>query len=70
MTATTTSCDVCGKVKQGSNHWFRGLYPLTSFTLRPFDPVIEEITSTDICGQDCAHKALSQWFAQQRSLKP
>ena len=75
MTATTTSCDVCKKVKKETNHWFRceilrlaGVKFITFAAL----PYPERRNTSDLCGEECAHKALSQWFefVGQRSPEP
>lgn len=69
-TSTQISCDICGAVKQATNHWFvarTSTYGVRGIAILPIndrtasDPV-PGVTLQHICGESCAHKRLSQWF--------
>lgn len=65
----TYRCDVCKKLKQEANHWFRakkhpGDSDLTSnigpsFSITTWDsPASSE--DLHLCGMECAHKAMAE----------
>lgn len=61
-------CDICGVTRQQANHWFACLRTNHEWVIDPLEvPVnIERIGNARIvCGEDCAHKLLSQWFEKQ-----
>lgn len=67
--ASPYKCNVCGKVKEESNHWWL-LYigTRTVFTLDRWDDLKAERTDVEnICSESCASKALSKWMATQAS---
>jgi hypothetical protein len=78
---TTKRCDAsgCGRMKQEANHWFRCFVngPAIEFGMDSVQFTADVLGSRmgtppqvghvkDICGEDCAHKLLSEWFQQQR----
>jgi hypothetical protein len=61
------TCDVCGKEKLSTNHWWCGyVSTAVGYMLTPF---CETLARNDIvqsfCGQQCVTKAVSQWMAEQ-----
>ena len=62
------TCDVCGRQKQESNHWFTvQIRPGIFFDVRYWargDALQENILH--ICGEECLHKKLNE-FLQSRS---
>ena len=67
----TFSCDVCGKLKQKSNHWFVGFVSKegtsgtrTMFSLMEWaESAATARTSAEVnhlCGMECAHKAMEK----------
>jgi len=63
----TFRCDICGTVKQESNHWFRAFrVPGPRWTLVPWelhkrDEAAEE---QHLCGIPCASKAMARVMEQ------
>jgi hypothetical protein len=63
-------CDYCGKQKGETNHWWLALADLAGecsvFQLTPWS---ESVANTqkreDICGQECATKAMAKWMEAQ-----
>jgi hypothetical protein len=63
-------CDVCGREKQETNHWFlcftrpgaRGITFGRSDD-RDLVPQKKSLITEDICGESCAHKRLSQFLS-------
>lgn len=64
-----TQCDICGALKGETNHWFIA-YEVNGIVGIMFIPA-DKVTSRrdlshakidDICGQECAHKRLSQFL--------
>jgi hypothetical protein len=68
MRIESVKCDMCGIQKQETNHWLYAKYRNESihFSVGP-----EESPgySLDICGEECAHKILSQWLNMLQSKK-
>jgi hypothetical protein len=69
-------CDVCGKQKGESNHWWlrqRNLADLHVFVLLPWDAAAPDIVDVagvavyeHICSESCAIKSLSQYMARMQ----
>ena len=67
----TYSCEVCEAVKQESNHWF---VVVNWFADQPFElktwkaakegGVLDENGTVYLCGQQCAHKLLDEFFEE------
>jgi hypothetical protein len=62
------TCDVCGRTKQETNHWFRIVEQRASpeaivFALSGAALDDPRQPTEDICGQECAHIRLSQFLA-------
>ena len=63
-------CDICGREKGATNHWIVARVsesgPAGIAFLPIDDPVarqdVPRVAAEDICGQECAHKRLSQWL--------
>jgi len=69
MDVNTVKCDVCGRQKQETNHWLVAvampgidgvMFVQAENALTPREPSYKY---EDICGQECAHKRLSQYLA-------
>ena len=71
MTTTTTTCDVCGTPKGETNHWLVVVVSRAEFWLTAPEHLEKQGTYTakDICGEECAHKALSQWMDERRKTQ-
>lgn len=73
-------CDVCGRAKAETNHWFVAVSNpkhVKGIAFGPSDALFSpEFTSEHICGQECLHKRLSQWLefnskqAEQKEERP
>lgn len=64
---STVTCDVCGKEKEATNHWFmvnitsgKG-WILPSFHVFLWDRSLNENDFKHVCGQGCLVKLLNQW---------
>ncbi|MHB8304320.1 MAG: hypothetical protein ACYDC6_16145 [Acidobacteriaceae bacterium] len=68
------ACDICGKVKQESNHWwmvtlgnvlcFEEGQPALHFTLVPWSQAESRNRNVHhICGESCATKALERFMS-------
>ncbi len=78
MDVNTVACDVCGRMKQETNHWFLAIAPVDTSDPRnngiafgTSEAVIQDSTGLileHICGQECLHKRLSRWFDDLNSL--
>lgn len=69
MTITQVKCDVCGVVKQETNHWF---LVFISSGMRGFDVrvLLGDINTydnphEDVCGSECLHKLLDKWIRNE-----
>jgi hypothetical protein len=61
---TTYKCDVCGKLKQEANHWFRGQQtPGRWFTVLRWD-CDGAASELHLCGQECVQKAMTKAMQQ------
>jgi hypothetical protein len=69
MESVQITCDVCGRVKQETNHWFKAVvdpvHPNPAGIA--FGTSAAEVGDSDlkiehICGQECLHKRLSRWI--------
>ena len=60
-------CDVCGAVKRDTNHWFLCGGDGSIFKVLAAADAKARTTRMlqDICGEACAHKALSQWMDKE-----
>jgi len=58
-------CEVCRTEKGVANHWFCSTRPADDeFSVVPaYEGIEDDAHPADLCGESCAHKALSQWFA-------
>lgn len=72
MTPTTTSCAVCGRVKQETNHWFKAHSDGDVLAIVMTGSMVqsEPFHTLDICGETCTHTLLSRWMEKQRSPEP
>ena len=66
MTKSTTFCDICGRQKGVTNHWFAAMPASGNLTFSYCQ--FESRYQKDICSEKCAHDALSQWL--QERTKP
>jgi hypothetical protein len=66
MRSESVTCDVCGISKREVNHWLVMSKNKRSFLVDCFQSVDK---GNDICGEECAHKALSQWFQEVQDAK-
>lgn len=57
------SCDGCGAEKKAANHWFLLFERTDGVLITRWEP--EEVDNADghVCGEQCAHALLSNWFA-------
>jgi hypothetical protein len=69
MIAPNITCDVCGCLKQETNHWFlaftrKGAYGITfgRFADRDLVPTKRGLVVEDICGHACAQTRLSRFL--------
>ncbi len=61
------ACDVCGILKQPSNHWYYAMLNVSGpcFTILPWHEIAEDRARADVvhlCGQACADKKLAEWM--------
>jgi len=69
MRGTSTTCDVCGRVKGETNHWLVAVSLLdhAGILYQPAelasDPRKSDYTYIDICGHNCAGKHFAAWLA-------
>jgi hypothetical protein len=66
------ACNVCGRTKGETNHWFIAIYDPRHPGAREFDGIAfgsfdahvqNPLLKTEhICGEACMHKRLSQWL--------
>jgi hypothetical protein len=68
------NCDICGKEKHATNHWFavRALNEM-SFEVMTWAEAIETSNLSiceHVCGQECLHKRLSQWLDINSKTSP
>jgi hypothetical protein len=74
MDVATKACNVCDRIKQDTNHWvvaivrpgYEGIIFVPAEAAQ--DPRVEGYEYEDLCGQNCAHKRLSQWFGELRNV--
>jgi len=59
---TTYRCDVCGKLKQEANNWFRAIASLApTFGIVTWDaPLQRPSGELHLCGMECAQKAMAK----------
>ncbi len=60
------ACDVCGAIKQPSNHWYYANIHRPVFYLRSWDKAAEDPTVPDmihLCGQACAARKLNEFMS-------
>ena len=72
MEVNTVACNICGRMKQDTNHWFLAIAPADTSDPRSngiafgtSEAVLHDPTGLileHICGQECLHKRLSRWF--------
>lgn len=67
---TTFTCDVCGRVKGETNHWFVALHPVGIW----FGPWSEnrarQPKSVHLCGETCACIHLSEFLSELKGKQP
>ena len=64
------ACDVCGAVKQASNHWYYAAimdksHAHAAFSVWPWDNLAEDRSQgqfVHLCGQDCAIRKLAEFL--------
>ena len=59
-------CDICGAVKQQTNHWYLADISIDNglLDIRPFDlQMAQEFNLSILCGEACVHKYISQNLA-------
>jgi hypothetical protein len=80
VTTTRTVCDVCGKEKGETNHWWRINSIAGSISLEPAEssdkpvfgvlpanlPTVCEKRTLDLCGQSCVLKMVSEFMGTLR----
>ncbi len=66
MRSEAVTCDICGRAKQETNHWFvaicrHGIISICPTWATAFYAAITESPDErqDLCGEDCLHKWLS-----------
>ena len=62
MKTEQTTCDCCGVIKGEVNHWYLYRTSMNSFTLRPWDENFMTDEVGHVCGQQCGHKLLDEFF--------
>jgi hypothetical protein len=71
MTVVTVVCDVCGRKKGETNHWFKAKAGSVGFRVWPAGGAPSELsnleTRRDLCGAACVNKALNNWMEKQRA---
>ena len=66
----TITCDVCGKQKQQTNHWWMYDRPLKAYPDSGFvvwqwdDKHAKQYKSA--CGQECITKAVNEWMQEPK----
>jgi hypothetical protein len=58
------ACDVCGVVKQPSNHWYYAEIVPEYFWIHPWGPEADKRDKPygHLCGQVCATRKLNEWM--------
>ena len=72
MKQAATICDICGRAKQETNHWFVAITDTALMDVSDTAIIFDEAEAADdrgrightedICGQECLHKRLNQWL--------
>jgi hypothetical protein len=58
----TMSCDVCGKHKEVSNHWWV-VFQVSGLELWPWrEDLAQHSEAKHLCGEGCAAKLMSKWM--------
>jgi hypothetical protein len=80
MERPVITCDVCGRVKGETNHWFLAIAPIDTSDPRSngiaFGTSAAELEDPrglirqHICGQECMHKRLSRWIEASTAPTP
>ena len=71
MRSVSVKCDVCGTQKQETNHWLYVNYRILERheSIEFSVEAGENKLCLDICGDECAHKLLSQWLTGLKSSR-
>lgn len=69
-TVQATKCNSCGKLKQEANHWFRGISGTSFHVLTATSQLGQNDKKLDLCGEECAHRVLSEWFQNAGAGRP
>ena len=66
------ACDVCGTVKQPSNHWWYAEIAAEYFWMHPWDDTAEDSSKPylHLCGQVCATRKLNEWMGGSDNPEP
>lgn len=68
---TTYTCDVCGKTKQETNHWFRSAMGQSAFILAQWSFSLDHascgnpVKEQHLCGAECVRKKLAEYLGIQ-----
>jgi len=61
MIKTTITCDICGTVRQETNHWYMAHFGGEYLTICHFK--LEDAEDrAHFCGQSCVQKYVEQWM--------
>ena len=60
MRSETISCDICGKPKGETNHWYKLSARIGQLLIQKSDGVDFSEIELDICGESCLIKAISE----------
>lgn len=72
----TFTCDVCGAVRQESNHWWIAIPVVIASQCKSHSELIfrswDDVLSTEratihLCGESCAATQLTRYFAAQKT---
>jgi len=72
-TVITCAMPNCGHEKQSTNHWIMAeVYGRTGLYFHSWDQDYFELTSgvQPLCGDECAHKLLSQFLTRLKNGEP
>ena len=62
---TTYTCDVCGKRKGETNHWFIGSRSKSTVAILRWDALTDLSDPSHLCGQACVTTYASHWMEER-----
>jgi hypothetical protein len=65
MKVDTYKCDVCGRIKGETNHWFRIDTGVSGLELNAWGVIPPTPTSVDLCSDQCVIKIVQKWLTKQ-----